>query len=297
LTQSLQTAQDGRPAIQIAGRPAPAFARARRGLAAALAAGLLLAGCAGPRSTFVIPPGAGDALTPARAALAGGNETSAILKLTEYLKDNPGAALVDEANYLLGYANLAQGSRVLAADSFQRVLQDYPQSRFSAEACYQLAVSYDGLARPSQLDQDWTQKAIGAYQGFITRYPERPEVSKAQERIRVLEDRLARKEYENGVLYLKMRAPEAARLYFQMVLDDHPQSSFACRASLGLGESLLALRRWAEAADRLQAVADSCSGEPAAQARGFLPRARGMAAATRASIPDSAAAADTVATP
>jgi outer membrane protein assembly factor BamD len=245
----------------------------------------------------VVPPGAGDALSPSRAALAAGNEATAILKLTEYLKDNPGSALVDEANYLLGYAHLAQGSRVLAADCFQRVLQDYPQSRFSPDACYHLALAYDGLARPSQLDQDWTEKAIGAYRGFLIRYPDRSEAARARERIQVMEDRLARKNYENGVLYLRMRAPEAARLYFELVLEDHPESSWACRASLGLGESLLSLHRWAEAAGRLQAVVDSCSGDTQARARGFLGRAREMAAVSKASPPDSSAAADSVAAP
>lgn len=274
-------------------------ARARRGAAALLAAGLLLAGCAGPRSTFVIPPGpgVGDALSPARAALAAGNETTAILKLTDYLRDNPGSALVDEANYLLGLAHLGEKSRVLAADSFQRVLQDYPQSRFSADACYYLAVAYDGLARPSQLDQDWTGKAIGAYRGFVTRYPGRPEVAAAQERIQALEDRLARKDYENGALYMKMRSPEAARLYFQLVVERHPQSVWACRASLGIGESLASQRRWAEAAERLQGVVDSCSGETQARARGLLARARELAGEPGALAPGSSAAADSATTP
>src|SRR5512147_1389442 len=96
------------------------------GILLVLVASIYLSACAGSRQAFDVPPGTEDPLTPARAALASGSELSAINRLNDFLRDNPGSALVDEATYLLGRAHLASkdsDSRVLAADYFQRVLR------------------------------------------------------------------------------------------------------------------------------------------------------------------------------
>ena len=266
-----------------------------------VAVSLILSACAGNQASFDVPPGTEDPLTPARASLASGNETQAIDRLTTFLRENPGSALVDEANFLLGRAHLAEketDSRVLAADYFQRVLRDYPQSRFSCDAAYYLAVAYDNLSLPSQLDQDWTMKAIGAYRQFTTTCPDRSEVEVARKQMQVLEDRLAKKSYENGVLYLKMKVYDAAEVYFQKSIDDYPTSPYACRAATSLGEIHLRRQRWTEASNQLQKVVDTCPDqEVQGKARELLARARAGLAQVRPSVPDTSGAPDSASSP
>jgi outer membrane protein assembly factor BamD len=272
-----------------------------RRLVLSVAAALILAACAGNRPAFDIPPGGDDPLTPARAAIASGNETSAINRLTDFLRENPGSAYVDEATYLLGRAHLAEketDSRVLAADYFQRVLRDYPQSRFACDAAYYLAVAYDNLSLPSQLDQDWTMKAIGAYRQFTTTCSDRAEVESAKKRMQELEDRLAKKAFENGVLYFKMKVYDAAEVYFKKAIDDYPVSPYACRAATSLGEIHLKRQRWTEASDQLQKVVDTCPDRDLQnRARELLARARAGLAENRPSVPDTSGAADSASTP
>jgi outer membrane assembly lipoprotein YfiO len=266
-----------------------------------LAAGLYLSACAGSRPAFDVPPGTEDPLTPARIALASGNETSAIERLNDFLRDNPGSALVDEATYLLGRAHLAtkdSDSRVLAADYFQRVLRDYPQSRFACDASYYLAEAYEQLSRPSQLDQDWTFKALSAYQQFITSCPERPEVASAGEKIRSLNDRLAKKAYENGVTYMKLKLYSAASVYFKKSLDEHPESQWACRAAVGLGDSYIRMRKWTEASSQLQKVVDTCPDQKlVSHAKDLLAKARTGLAQNPPAPPDTSGAPDSASTP
>lgn len=255
-----------------------------------------LAGCAGSRPEFSVPPVGNDPLSPARAALAGGNELSAVEKLNRFLQENPGSALIDEANFLLGRAYLAQKDRVLAADYFQKVTRDFPESRFAADSAYWLAVSYDQLSRPSQLDQDWTDRAIGAYRLFAGRYPDHPEAARADERVAALTDRLAQKSYENAELYLKMHLPTSAEVYFNRVLTDFPETKWACRASLGLGEVKMKKHRWREAAEQLQQVQTTChDAEIQQRAARLLEKVRGEVARLGPAAADTSGAADSTA--
>lgn len=269
-------------------------------LRTALAVLLLAAmsGCAGSRPDFAVPPGADDPLTPARAALASGNELKAIERLNRFLQENPGSILIDEANYLLGQAHLAQKDRVLAADYFQKVTRDFPQSRFAPDAAFYQANCYDGLSRPAQLDQDWTERAIGSYRNFVGHYPDHARAPVASERIAALTDRLAEKAYENAVLYLRMKIPSAAEVYFNRVLNEFGETKWACRAALGLGEVQMKKHRWRQATEQLQRVLDTCPDpELKARADRLMGKARGELARLGPAAPDSAGPADSAAAP
>jgi outer membrane protein assembly factor BamD len=258
---------------------------------------LLVHGCAGGGGEFVVPPGAGDPLSPARASLASDNPAGAVLKLEEFLRDNPGSALLDEANYLLGRAYLMQKDRVLAADYFQRVLRDFPQSAFAVESAFQLGVAYDGMSRPAPFDQDWTRKAIDAYQSFLDKHPTRPEAEKARQRIEVLAERLARKAYESGELYLKMRAYDSAITYFRWNLERYPEGLWAWRSRLGLAEALLKKRRWSDSLEELERVASECPDSAIREkARKLIRKARNGFVESPPAAPDTAGRADSVAT-
>ena len=152
------------------------------GLGLACVVGLASLGCAGPRQSFDVPSGPADPLSSGRAAVAEENYQRAVLKLNNFLKENPGSALLDEATYLLGRAYLGIKDRVQAADYFQRVLRDFQGSRFCPDAAWYLAVSYDGLSKGSQLDQDWTERAMSAYGTFLVQYPDHAHVAEARER-------------------------------------------------------------------------------------------------------------------
>lgn len=256
-----------------------------------------LGGCAGSRPEFAVPPAStDDPLAPAKASLASGNELQAIDRLNRFLQENPGSVRVDEANFLLGLAYLEQKDRVLAADYFQKVTRDFEGSVWARDAAYYLALSYDRLSRPSQLDQDWTDRAIGAYRVFIARHPDHEKVEEARARIAALEDRLAKKAYENGALYLRMRHWRAAEIYFRMVLDEHPQSAWACRAALGLGESFYHRSDWTSATEQLTRVVDTCPDHDIqSKAAKLLDRSRSELA--RQAPVDTSGAADSASAP
>lgn len=256
-------------------------------------------GCAGSRPAFEAPPGPGDPLLSSRAAVAEENYQRAVLRLNNFLRENPGSALLDEANFLLGRAYLGIKDRVQAADYFQRVLRDFQGSRFCPDAAWYLAVSYDGLAKGSQLDQDWTERAMSAYGTFLVQYPDHARVPEARIRIHALDDRVAMKSIEAAELYERLHAWESARIYYQKVIDEHPLSGHLCRARIGLGSCYLRLRQYEEAVTVLEAAQPECGGGSnsgdARKISDFLTRAREGAA--RAPAPRADVPADSLGTP
>lgn len=253
---------------------------------------IAVSGCAGSQQGFEVPPALGDALSSSRAAIAQGDYQRAVLKLNSFLQESPGSALLDEANFLLGRANLGLKDRVLAADYFQRVLRDFEGSPFCPDAAWYLAQSYDQLSKGPQLDQDWTERALSAYGSFLVQYPDHARVPDARERIRALDDRIALKALQAAELYERLRAWESARIYYQKVIDEHPSSRLLCRARVGLGSSYVRLFHFDEAVEVLEACQPDCP-EPHDQGRitELLQRARDGQAHTPA--PRAAAPTDT----
>jgi branched-chain amino acid transport system substrate-binding protein len=84
-------------------------------------------------------------LEQAQADEAGGNLEAAGLAIQELLNDYPGFARIDEATYLAGQIALERGSYGEAATYFNAVTDNYPLSRFRADAALSSARCYVAL--------------------------------------------------------------------------------------------------------------------------------------------------------
>ncbi len=156
--------------------------------------------------------------------------------------------IVDEAQFMLGEANFKAEEFLTAAFEYERVYMDYPTSTYAAEAQYKKALSYSQESPRAELDQENTQLAIAEYLRFIDNYPRDKLAEEAQKRINELRDKLAYKEYRNGVLYRKLKHDDAALIYFQYVIEQYPRSVWAEHARLGSAEILYKQGKYNEAA-------------------------------------------------
>jgi tetratricopeptide (TPR) repeat protein len=89
----------------------------------------------------------------------------------------------------------------------------------------------------AELDPTMTERAIDQFLLFMRLHPESEHVPAARERVNVLRGKLAEKAYLNGRLYIKLKEPEAARFYFDIVTSEYPESQFASKALLGGGRA------------------------------------------------------------
>ncbi|NQU05677.1 MAG: outer membrane protein assembly factor BamD [Calditrichaeota bacterium] len=159
-----------------------------------------------------------------------------------------GSAYVDSAQYLLGMCHYKLKEYLLAADSFEELYRRFPRSKLVPDAMYMVGESYYKLSPKYQLDQSYTDKAIDNLQGFIDYYPEYTErVQKAQGLIDLCREKLAHKEYANGIIYLKMKDYTSAVIYFRLVIDMYYDTEWASLSVYQLGVSYMRDKQLEEA--------------------------------------------------
>jgi outer membrane protein assembly factor BamD len=190
---------------------------------------------------------------------------AAIELLKSYIAANGGAADVDEAIYLLGDCYLEQKDWVAAAAEFERLLRDYPESDSSGAARFQLGESQFRQSRPPDFDQEYTLKALEEWQRYVLDYPGHWRNAAAQRRILEARTRLADKLVRTGVLYLQLKLPESARVYFRKVTTEYPDTVMAPRAELGLAMCDVQQGKRTEAIEQLKSIEARFAGQPEAQ--------------------------------
>jgi outer membrane protein assembly factor BamD len=93
-----------------------------------------------------------------------------------------------------------------------------------------LAESYYQLSPPYQLDQAYTKKAIEEFQAFIDYFPLSPKVEEAEQKINELNNKLAKKLYNNALIYEKMNYYKAAIKYYGDVQEIYHDTEFGPKA-------------------------------------------------------------------
>jgi outer membrane protein assembly factor BamD len=192
----------------------------------------LLAGCGA--STVPAIHSEPERLAQGRRALERREYNIALELLKSYVANNAGGADVDQAIELLGEAHLRIKEWGEAQSQFERLLRDYPESDSAAAASFRLGEALWGQSRGPAFDQEYTQKALEQWEGYLRAYPGHWQNAEAGKGRQAARERLAEKFERTGSLYLKLKRAGPARVYFQRVLDEYPDTAFAPDASLGL---------------------------------------------------------------
>ena len=178
-----------------------------------------------------------------------GRYYDATVELEEFTSENPGSAMLDKALYFLGRAYMGRRDYAMASAEFERLLREFPGSEYAPDARYLLGVAGYEQSLPAELDPTTTINAIDQLKLFVRLHPESPFVPDAESRIEKLRERLAKKQYLNGKLYLKLNQPAAARFYFEIVLDEYGDTAWAPMSALSIAESY-------ETEDEMEKAAD-----------------------------------------
>ena len=123
------------------------------------------------------------------------DDVAAYYKGTERSQDVP---------IYLARSYMGQKDYSSAADYFQAYIRNYPKGKYAAEAAFQTGHCYFLDAPDPRLDQDFTNRAIDAFDIFMETYPNNPYVQQALTEQNQLYDRLAYKELLNAQLYYKL---------------------------------------------------------------------------------------------
>jgi outer membrane protein assembly factor BamD len=183
----------------------------------------------------------------AKTLYESGDYLDAINEFTILTLQNQGSSFAPDAQYYLGECRFARGEYELAAFEYSVVKRSYPASARVPDAQYKLALCYYNKSPKAALDQQYTRKAIDEFQTFLEYYPAHLMAADADAKIKELNLRLARKQFETGELYARMEYYRAAILSFDAVIEKYHDTEFAPLASLAKAELLISRDRYAEA--------------------------------------------------
>ena len=150
----------------------------------------------------------------------------------------PGSSYADSAQFFIGECRFRREEFILAASEYDLLVRTMPSSPLVIKARYKKAMSNYELSPKSELDQKFTKEAIDDFQTFIEYYPADSLAKVAAAKINELNNKLAKKEYDNGKLYLRLEYYKSAISYFDLVLDRYHDSDYADDALLGKARAL-----------------------------------------------------------
>ncbi len=154
---------------------------------------------------------------------------------------------VDDAQFYLAKAYFEEKDYTQATTEFEYLIRNFPNTPFLEQSYLLRAKAYFLKAPGYEKDQTETKEAISLLDDFLTRFPNTNYSDTAKSLILLARNRLAKKELENGRLYLKIKEYESAVLYFKYVIENFPETPSADEARFLLGQTYEKLGKIEEA--------------------------------------------------
>lgn len=168
----------------------------------------------------------------------------------------PQSAYRADAKLGLADAYLGEGSsesKVLAINEYREFISFYPTHARADYAQYKLGMAHYYQMYGPERDQTETREAIAELKVMVQRYPNSPLRTEAMQRLREARDRLSDAEYRVAYFYVKtQKFPPAAVERLTTLLKDDPEYSRRDAAYFYLAQSLIKLKREAEALPYLE---------------------------------------------
>jgi outer membrane protein assembly factor BamD len=176
----------------------------------------------------------------------------ALVELQKLVLNYPGVNFIDSAQYLLGMTYFNQKEYPSAINEFNRLLTSFPTSSLADDAAFKVAECDFRMSPRAELDQTHTQKALDELKNFLDDYPLSDKREKAQRVLEECRSKLAKKVYQGGYLYYKLRRYDAAALYFKQVLDEYQDTEWSKLSQFYLAEALYQGKKYDQAKEGYQ---------------------------------------------
>ena len=180
--------------------------------------------------------------------------------------------LLPRSYWYLASAHEHIGEHLLAAQSYDRLVESFPDDSLADDAALAASRSYRKMWRKPELDPLYGEQALSSYNTLIGLYPTSPLIPTAQKEIQGLENWFAIKDYKTGMYYFRLKCYDCAMIYFKDVLAKYGTTPTAKDAGVKLVQSNLAVHYKDDAADLCaqlrpkypgdRDVTDACKGVP-----------------------------------
>ena len=145
----------------------------------------------------------------------------------------------DDAQFFLAESYFLNDQFILSIKEYENLTRKMAFSPFFEKSRFRICEAYRIESPDYYNDQSYTEKALERYQEFLDDFPESEHGQNATESMSILRNKLAKKLYETGVLYLKMDEFEPARMSFNSVLDQYYDTDIVEEVHVGVIKSYI----------------------------------------------------------
>ncbi|MBN2190137.1 MAG: outer membrane protein assembly factor BamD [Candidatus Aureabacteria bacterium] len=158
--------------------------------------------------------------------------TDKAAEIFEFLVEQaPFSKLAPEAQFRAGLAYQKIGDYNKAVEAYGKVLEIYSDAEFADDAKFQIGLCWYDKSKGPEYDQEATDNAIKELYQFRKQYPRSDLMGKADELITELEERKAEELYRNGVFYEKQGNYISSKVYYELLLNQYPDSKWSKKAA------------------------------------------------------------------
>jgi outer membrane assembly lipoprotein YfiO len=130
------------------------------------------------------------------------------------------------AEYKLGLLFLQLGRYDEARDAFQKVIDDYPESEWAMPAKYQLAIATAKASPGIGYDSTSLEEASARLNEFIKKHPDAQISAQAEEQLKGIRNREAKKNFDIAQFYEKQEKYDSALTYYKIVINNYADSGY-----------------------------------------------------------------------
>jgi outer membrane protein assembly factor BamD len=134
------------------------------------------------------------------------------------------------ALFHLAQAHEGKHEFILAATTYSRVSEGFPDDSLGDDAIYRAGRSYGRLWKKPALDASYGETAINTFRTLLDIYPNSELRDDAEREIQRLSNWMATKTFENGMHYYRRKAYESSLIYFADVQRLFPETPTAREA-------------------------------------------------------------------
>ncbi len=131
-----------------------------------------------------------------------------------------------KAQFAIGELWAEEGDSIKSAESFQKVVDNFPESKEAADAAYKIGKVNQAVSERSN-DMANLTKTREAFEGAISAYGNDPQSAEARAQVAELTEKEATKAYDTGMFYEKKNQLKAAVIYYNEVLKAPSSAKFA----------------------------------------------------------------------
>ncbi|MFA5356923.1 MAG: outer membrane protein assembly factor BamD [Candidatus Omnitrophota bacterium] len=134
------------------------------------------------------------------------------------------------AQYKLGLALKGLLRYYEAEDAFNKVISNYPDSEWTVPARFQIASCRAAVSRGPEYDQWAANEAREKFEEFLQEHPDAALSQDAEKNIQALREKEAQANLDIAGFYEKQKAYDAARIYYNQVINSYPDTGLAAKA-------------------------------------------------------------------